>query len=142
MSDQNNQTQKQLLQKQLSKLRENLDDYDPFNKDKNESETKPYQIATIDGIDVYLHEAIYVLTNKKPIPTNHIVMHLDGNTLNNHQNNLVVAPMQKRDFDLRKTKHMIFHKNQYRKNKLFIKKHFNDVYNVLFTPETNKLTVI
>ena len=79
---------------------------------------------TNKNIDVFLHEAVWVLHNKKLIPNDKLVAHLDGNTYNNSVENLYLVDENKEYGDLHTNK--IFHENSY--NKEFVEEHFKDVY--------------
>lgn len=99
-----------------------------------------YQIADIEGKNIFLHEYIFALYHKKPIPSNSLIVHNDGNTLNNHPENLksidIEDPLFKKAFseidDFHKTKNKIFHQDQIETNKEFLKKHFKDIFDIFF----------
>lgn len=92
-----------------------------------------YSIATIEGIDIFEHEAMYCLLYKQPIPKDHLIIHFNGNTSDNSYDNLGVYPMTEDDKTVRPKNEMIFHQDVYLNQKDFIKKHFPDVYQSLFT---------
>ena len=56
-----------------------------------EANTMQYMIATIEGKDIFLQEAEWVLNNKKPIPTGKLIAHKNGDTTNNSVDNLEVV---------------------------------------------------
>lgn len=91
--------------------------------------SKDYMMATIDDIDVYLHEAVWVLNSGKPIPSNKLVLHKDGNTMNNSYDNLELID----EFDTTpSTRHKLFHENNYKDYKYYIESNFRDIFEKLF----------
>ena len=91
-----------------------------------------YQVATIEGKDIFLQEAEWVLNSKNPIPEGKLVSHKDGNALNNNFNNLELVDENTNYGDLHQESNKVFHKQNIENNKEFIKKHFQDIYDVLF----------
>lgn len=75
-------------------------------------------------IQVFLHEAIWVLDKGTLIPDGKLVAHIDGNPLNNEISNLHLVDENKEYGDLHDNK--VFHENE--NNIELIKGHFPDVY--------------
>lgn len=96
---------------------------------KNKEDLKDYEIARIEGRDVYYHELVYVLMTGLPIPDNTLIGHIDGDTMNNKITNLFPFPAYENDYHIEKNK--IFHENNIGNNIYFIKKHFPEVYKAL-----------
>ncbi len=92
--------------------------------ERKENELK-YYVADIEGLQIFLHEAIWVLHHKKCIPDDKLVCHIDGNPNNNFIENLDLIDENKDVGDLHKSKNKIFHKSTF--NEIFIKKHFSDI---------------
>ena len=97
-----------------------------------QANTMKYMVATIEGKDIFLQEAEWVLNNKKPIPTGKLVAHKDGDTLNNSVDNLAVVDENEEYGDLHQRSNKVFHEENYKDNEQYIEKHFPDIYNVLF----------
>jgi hypothetical protein len=87
-----------------------------------------YMIATIDGKTVFLHEAEWVLGNKKPIPKGMLVFHSDGNTVNNAIPNLDLVDENSSYGDLHRDTNKVFHSQNIERNKEYIRVHFQDIY--------------
>ena len=83
---------------------------------------------TKKDVDVFLHEAVWVLESKKLIPEGKLVAHRDGNTYNNGVDNLYLVDENKDHGDLHTNR--TFHENCFDKG--FIKEHFEDIYSILF----------
>lgn len=115
-----------------NELREALDE-----KRDMEGNIMKYQVANIEGKLVFLQEAVWALYNKEFIPTGKLVAHKDGNTLNNEPSNLELVDENKKYKDLHLDKNKIFHVENMDQNKEFIKKHFNDIYQVLYEGVSN-----
>lgn len=94
-------------------------------KAEDEANTMKYMVATIEGKKVFLHEAEWVLHNKKPIPSGKLVYHKDGNTLNNEITNLDLVDENKEYGDLHEKNNKIFHEDSL--DMEFITKHFSDI---------------
>ncbi len=96
---------------------------------------KQFEIATLldteKGIkrDVFLHEYIYVLSTKKPIPEKCLVIHINGNTLDNSSENLGLYTVENDEYTEEKNK--VFHEHNLEKYKSFLEEHFQDVVRVL-----------
>lgn len=78
-------------------------------------------------VQVFLHEAVWVLSNKQLIPEGKLVAHKDGNPLNNEPENLYLVDENKEHGDLHETR--VFHENS--NNMELIQGHFPDVYAAL-----------
>ena len=91
-----------------------------------------YMVMNEDNKTIFLHELNWVINNEKPIPNEKLVFHKDGNTLNNHFSNLDLVDENKDFGDLHEDKNKIFHEKNYQKNENFIKKHFPEIYKILF----------
>jgi len=102
------------------------------SKKEVEANTMQYMVATIEGKDIFLQEAEWVLNSKKPIPTGKLIAHKDGNTMNNSVDNLVVVDENEQYGDLHQRSNKIFHEENYKNNEQYIEKHFPDIHNVLF----------
>jgi len=94
--------------------------------------TMNYLIADIEGKEVFLHEATWVLGNKKPIPTGKLVYHIDGNPMNNDITNLGLVDENKEYGDLHQASNKIFHEQNIFKYEKFIEDNFDDIYEVIF----------
>lgn len=105
---------------------------DKCSKEETDANTMQYMIATIEGKDIFLHEAEWVLNNKTFIPTGKLVSHKDGCTMNNVIENLELVEENKDYGDLHQGSNKIFHEENYKKYDEYIKKHFPDIHNVLF----------
>jgi hypothetical protein len=79
------------------------------------------------NIVVFLHEANWVLNNKKLIPEGMLVAHKDLNPINNQIENLYLVSENKEFGDLHHNK--VFHENSF--NKGLIYEHFPDIAKVL-----------
>ena len=103
-----------------------------MKREEIDANTMNYMIASMDDKEIFLHEAVWVLNSRKPIPDGYMICHKDGNTMNNDFDNLGLVE-ENRDYgDLHKSSNRIFQESSYRENSEFIKKHFDDVYDVLF----------
>ena len=91
-----------------------------------------YKVATIEGKNIFLQEAEWVLHYKKPIPKGKLVCHKDGNPLNNNIENLDLVEENDEHGDFHLESNKVFHEQNLEDNKDFIKFHFDDIYNVLF----------
>lgn len=100
-----------------------------------------YMMATIEGIDIYYHEAVWVLNSGNPIPENKLVAHKDGNTMNNTYDNLELVDSfedhsdnQSKDQsnDQSKDRQKLFHENNYKDYKYYIEANFRDIYDRIF----------
>ena len=91
--------------------------------------TDRFMVADMDGKCIYQHEAIWVLFNRKPIPTGFLVYHQDGNPMNNDPDNLDIVDSLD---DLHLDNNKVFHQHNFVANREFILKHFDDIYAVLF----------
>ncbi len=80
-----------------------------------------------EDIDVYFHEAQYVLCKGEPLEEDAIIVHRDLNTLNNDLSNL--CEIQAGD-GIETTRRKLFHKpfiyDEFNQN--IIKEHFPDIY--------------
>lgn len=83
-------------------------------------------VATIEGIDIYLHEAIWVLHTRAPIPANKLILHKNGDTMNNLIENLELID------DEDDTRPKVFHQDQYINYKEYIRVNFTDIFEILF----------
>lgn len=101
-----------------------------------------YRMMTIhlDGedIDVYEHEAIYVLHKGQGLEKDAVVIHKDMNTMNNDIDNLL--EIQRPNEFKEKKRRLLFHKPfVYKKsNKKIIKTHFPDIYEKLWSKQRVK----
>lgn len=101
-----------------------------------------YNMMTIhlDGedIDVFEHEAMYVLHKGQGLEKDAVVFHKDMNTLNNDIGNLL--EMQRPNEFKEKKRRLLFHKPfVYQKsNKKIIKTHFPDIYERLWSKQRVK----
>lgn len=102
---------------------------DPLEIEANKNN---YMVATFDSIDVFFHEAMWVINNKRPIPDYKLVFHIDGNPLNNNAYNLELVDENKEYGDLHLDENKIFHESNIDKYEELIKLHFPDIYNVIF----------
>lgn len=99
-----------------------------------EKDLQNYSCGTFDNKTVFLHEAVWVLDNKKLIPSGKLVAHRDGNTLNNNASNLYLVDENKEYGDLHDNK--TFHQDGL--DKELIVKHFPDIAEIIFRiPEGN-----
>jgi len=89
--------------------------------DKNEK-------GDTEDIDVYFHEAQYVLCKGEPLEEDAIIVHRDLNTLNNDLSNLceIQAPSDGIETTRRKLFHKPFIYDEFNQN--IIKEHFPDIY--------------
>jgi hypothetical protein len=108
----------------MSKLEDSLKE--------TEANTLKYMIANIEGKNIFLHEAVWVLNSQKPIPSGKLVSHKDGDTMNNNFDNLELVDENVEYGDLHQRSNKIFHDDYYMNHKEFIKKHFDDIYMVIF----------
>jgi len=99
---------------------------------ETEANTMKYMIASIDGKDIFLHEAIWVLNSSKPIPSGMLVAHKDGDTMNNEYDNLYLVSENNNHGDLHIDSNKIFHQEKYKENRDYIRKHFSDIASILF----------
>lgn len=105
---------------------------DKLSQKEMDANSMQYMIATIEGKDIFLHEAEWVLNNKTFIPTGKLVYHIDGNSMNNVIENLGLVEENKDCGDLHQCSNKVFHEENYKKYEEYIKKHFPDIHNVLF----------
>jgi hypothetical protein len=97
-----------------------------------------YMITNINGKNIYMHELIWVMKNKKPIPNNFIVSHKNNNTSDNRRDNLHLVNKtndnENDNDDNRKNKEKIFHEKNYQKNnvKKYIKKNFPQIFEIFY----------
>lgn len=78
-------------------------------------------------VQIFLHEAVWVLTNKTLIPKGKLVAHKDGNALNNDPENLYIVDENEEYGDLHNNR--VFHEDC--NNMDLIKGHFPDVYKII-----------
>lgn len=104
-----------------------------FNEEKeNLSNMDLFMVADIEGLSIFCHEAVWTKFNKRPIPRGKLVYHKDGNPMNNDITNLDLIDENSQYGDLHMEVNKIFHEQNYQQNKEFIKKYFDDIYEVLF----------
>jgi hypothetical protein len=89
-----------------------------------------YMVAEIDGKTVFLHEAEWVIGNKKPVPKGMLVFHKDGNTVNNAIDNLDIVDENSEYGDLHRDNNKVFHEQNVDRHKEYIRVHFQDIYNI------------
>ena len=94
-----------------------------------EKDLQNYSCGVFDNKTVFLHEAVWVLENKKLIPSGKLVAHRDGNTLNNSASNLYLVDENKKYGDLHDNK--TFHQDV--QDRELIVKHFPDIAEIIFT---------
>ena len=97
-----------------------------------QANTMQYMVATIEGKDIFLQEAEWVLNNEKPIPTGKLVYHKNGDTTDNVANNLLLVDENEHYGDLHQRSNKVFHEENYKKNEKYIERNFTDIYKVLF----------
>jgi len=95
---------------------------------ENLANQQKYMVAIIENKEVFLHEAEWVLNNKKLIPEGKLVAHKDGDTNNNNVKNLELVDENKKYGDLYKDK--VFHEGNV--DLQFIEKYFNDIYRTIY----------
>lgn len=97
-----------------------------------ESNALNYKVANIEGKMIFLQEAVWALNKKEPIPNGKLVCHVDGNPLNNNFDNLKLVDENKEHGDFHQESNKVFHEQNVEANKDFIKRNFDDIYQVLF----------
>jgi hypothetical protein len=86
-----------------------------------------YMVGTFDGIDIFLHEAEWVLNNKRWIPDSKLVAHKDHLPINNTIDNLYLVDENKEYGDLHDDR--VFHESSNNVNLIY--KHFPDIAKAL-----------
>ena len=101
---------------------------------KQTNRNTEYEVATLYDSDkdvernVFLHEYVYTMITRKPIPIESLVFHNDSNTLNNNPNNLTAAISNNNDYHEDKDK--VFHEHMVVEMLPFLREHFPDVLEV------------
>ncbi len=103
-----------------------------MTSNETQENTMKYMIASIDGKEIFLHEAVWTLNSAKPIPEGKLVAHKDGNTMNNDYDNLYLVEENDSHGDLHKDSNKIFHQGNYKDHEEYIRKNFSDISSVLF----------
>lgn len=96
-----------------------------------------FEIATLhdtkEGIDrdIFLHEYLFVLSSKKPIPKDSIVVHVNGNTMDNSAENLGLYKVNENETIGHEEKDRVFNEHNLEKCRPFLDEHFSDVVRIL-----------
>ena len=102
-----------------------------------------YRMMTIHlenepDIDVFEHEAIYVLHKGQGLEKDAVVIHKDMNTMNNDIGNLLEI-QNPNEFKENKRRRLLFHKPYNKYNKKIIETHFPDIYERLWSKKTKQV---
>lgn len=90
-----------------------------------------------EDIDVYEHEAVYVLHKGQGLEKDAIILHKDLNIMNNDITNLIELK-KPNEFDNKNRR--LFHKPFSSENKKIIKEHFPDIYERLWSKKRADIT--
>lgn len=83
-----------------------------------------------ETVQVFQHEAVYVLHHRCLIPDGYVVIHKDGVTTHDSPENLELSKDGEIVQDTRPVSHKVFHIGSV--DDLFLKTHFMDIYRAVF----------